>query len=704
VSVAASDLEVDGSEEIVVATLQSNQTNIDLSVLEISFPTPDTLEIQADHATWQGIPEGDDVNVAVGDMDPDTYQKEIVVGYRGTDAMHIGVYQYGEGGLTQPVITAQTPYYWDDWCTQSGQDGDCSVGSHDMEIAIGHVFDRYQGYKFIADQLVILDLAHMQGKCVTDPAQCAPGFCTISPTDLQCVDYVQDYVDTLYINSDDDIWSLDQIEPFFNEVVTDTHTTSPLPAVPYTGAIGIGDMNADGGQDIVYTFSDRIVASRVSYESIETVAMHGFPDQERSLAVGDIDLDGRAEAGVAYRQVGSTAYELVEMVSDDQMLVSASHPVNGSRTLLVADTDNDTQIAELAGCKIFADFTVIAVVNGVPRWYTEGQPIQENGGYYGRTDSSGGGDVEDGTTETYGGSITVGYEHEWEIPVTGVKVAAFRASVTGEFMYSTISETVSITSTTQEDGYQFGEYSLGMVVYNSTQFACYYYDVYPPATPENRNRAMVCKPTGRSSFEDFKPLEDWHSSDFKQSAGPSWVDVGHRSAQGARSNDLDVQGNYGTKLPVDASTVMYTWDDQNPKRVSYSSLGGFESYWGISQMEGGEQEERDSYAWNVTGSVGFDVYDFKVDVSGTYGQGWEEARMVTWEETLEIGGLVEKFQDDTRECYDVVPFVYTARAVTGAGMVYDYTEMDYYVPWIGDCVLDVEEAGSSMPSDLPHPE
>jgi hypothetical protein len=65
-------------------------------VLEISFPTPDTLQIQADHTTWQGIPEGDDVNVALGDMDSDTYQKEIVVGYRGADAMHIGVYQYSE--------------------------------------------------------------------------------------------------------------------------------------------------------------------------------------------------------------------------------------------------------------------------------------------------------------------------------------------------------------------------------------------------------------------------------------------------------------------------------------------------------------------------------------------------------------------------------------------------------------------------------
>jgi hypothetical protein len=570
-----------------------------------------------------------------------------------------------------------------------------------MEIAVGHVYDRYQGYKYVADQLVILDLAHLQGSCVSGQGVCDVD-CAVDPTHLQCVDYVQDYVDTLYINSDP--WSLDQIESFFNEVVTDTHTISPLPAAPYTGALGTGDMNADGNQDIVYAFADRVVASRVSYTNTETIHLDGFPNLERSLAVGDIDLDGRAEAGLAYRELGSTAYKLVEMVSADQLLVSASHALNGSRTLLVADTDNDTQIAELAGCKIFGEFSVIAVVNGVPRWYADGQPIQENGGYYGRTDSSGGGDVEDGTTATAGGSLTIGYEYEQAIPLTGVKAKGFRVSVTGEFMWSTISETVSISSTTQQDGYQFGEYSLGMVVYNSTQFACYYYDVYPPAKPENRTRAMVCQPTGRSSFEDFKPLEDWHSSSFRQSAGPSWVDVGHRSPQGARTNDLDEQGNYGFKLPIDASQVMYTWDVNNPKRVSYSSLGGFESYWGISQMEGGEQEDRDSYAWNVTVSAGFFIGGLQVDGSGTYGQGWEEARMVTWEDTLEIGGLVEKFQDEARECYDLVPYVYMARAVTGAGQVYEYTEMDYYVPWIGPCALAVEEAGSSTLSDVPHPE
>jgi hypothetical protein len=47
------------------------------------------------------------------------------------------------------------------------------------------VFDRYQGYN-IADQLVIIDLAHLQGSCVSDQV------CDVSAVSLTCsVDYVQ---------------------------------------------------------------------------------------------------------------------------------------------------------------------------------------------------------------------------------------------------------------------------------------------------------------------------------------------------------------------------------------------------------------------------------------------------------------------------------------------------------------------------------
>ena len=73
-----------------------------------------------------------------------------------------------------------------------------------------------------------------------------------------------------------------------------------------------------------------------------------------------------------------------------------------------------------------------------------------------------------------------------------------------------------------------------------------------------------------------------------------------------------------------------------------------------------------------------------MDASVTAGFGWEESRSVSWTESLEIGGGVEKFAGGY-DCYEMVPYIYHARARTVAGATYPYIEVDYYVPWIGEC-------------------
>jgi hypothetical protein len=241
-------------------------------------------------------------------------------------------------------------------------------------------------------------------------------------------------------------------------------------------------------------------------------------------------------------------------------------------------------------------------------------------------------------------------------------------------------------------------------VYNSTEFTCYYYNVYPPAEPESKTRAMLCTPTGRVSAEDFKPLEDWHSLTFKQAAGPSWVDVGHRSPGGTHTNNLDEPGNYPLTLPVDESRVKYTWDNFDPIKVSYSSLGGFTNYWHISDMTGGETEDVTSFEENTTLSLGLTAWYITVDLAGTYGKSWEWSSVTSWESTLDMGGAVEKFQDPTRLCYDIVPFVYTARAKTLAGVVYPYLEMDFYVPSLPyPCAKVAENSSATFGLDLLFP-
>ena len=114
-------------------------------------------------------------------------------------------------------------------------------------------------------------------------------------------------------------------------------------------------------------------------------------------------------------------------------------------------------------------------------------------------------------------------------------------------------------------------------------------------------------------------------------------------------------------------------------------------------MEGGETTEARVIEANVTPSIGGSVGGFSMDVSFTYGKGWEWSRTVSWEEALEIGGSVSKFTDETRQCYDIVPYIYNARAITQAGAVYPYLEADYYVPGVYDCAMQVVRDFTNAP-------
>ncbi len=114
-AVAAADLDIDGNSEVVVATLQSNQSDIDLSVLEFTFQDPATLLISASTPyTWPDPLVGADVNVSIGDLNGDGLQNEVVVGYSSSSAMHLGVFLYGEYGLVQQG--ASTTINYPNWC------------------------------------------------------------------------------------------------------------------------------------------------------------------------------------------------------------------------------------------------------------------------------------------------------------------------------------------------------------------------------------------------------------------------------------------------------------------------------------------------------------------------------------------------------------------------------------------------------------
>jgi hypothetical protein len=645
--------------------LNSSRSTIDISVIEFSIQN-NAIHISASEPyEWADPVDGYDVNVAVGDLNGDQLRNEVVVAYRRSDNIRFQVFAFGELGLSpKGTVNQQTGKAW---C--SGE-ADCSIVERDLEISIGKTKHTDQ------EQLTLLDVAKVR---------------------KSGVNYARDQV--LIHNFNPVTWAL---EPVGNcSLIGNFSLVSANAGSPYSSALGMGDMNADGLANIAYTFGNRFAA--LSFTEPDTCSykhFSGLPDSARSMALGDIDLDGRSEAIVS--SIGaSTTTSVLEMVENNAIRRSALHSKSGWYAVLVGDLDNDTRLAQLAGCSTFTEIKVIGVVNSAPRWYDgNGQPIQDAGGVYGRTESDGGGDI-DGTTHRYGGSLSIGYEHEFNMPITALKIAEVRGKLTNEIMWQSGTTTSNVTATTQEMGYKYTSTSLGMVVYNSTEFSCYYYDVYPSHQPQNSTRAMLCSPTGRVSAEDFKPIEDWHSSGFKQAAGPAWVDVGHRSPGGVLTNNLEENNNYSRVLPVDKNQVKYLWKGE-PIKVSWSSQGGFTNYWHISDMQGGETVDIDRFEHNHTLSLGATLAGITLDIAGTYGRQSDSSSVTTWAKTLEIGGAVAKYTDDKRLCYDIVPYVHHARTVTAAGVDYKYLELDYYVP--SDpypCAREVENAGLITGIDLP---
>lgn len=675
VSVAAGDLDFDGNDELVVATKYNDPFNLlTLDVLDLSVTNGDTL---TPTLTIQHINDVDewerpiqDLSVAVGDLDGDGRRNEVLVAvartkeYTGDDwplEAEAKLYQFSDGELKaksdgfQVIVDPNDSPFEGHW---------------ELEVAAGRLDRRFPG-----EQLAV---------AISGERACRTG-----------CDWLVGFVNVYRIETGGEHWEFDRIHHNVAQAEGDPLEFEGSPGNLYRSAIATADLDADGYQEIAAWYVDRIYAIDPNEPGVPTIEQKVLEPKRpannaqyfqspRSLALDDIDRDGRAEIlAAAWLKDENTGdfgfrFALLELLGDGVLDVTSygwSQPGRQEGTVLVGDVDGDGLVSELVGCNTVGEYTVVAVVNGLPRWYENGVPVFDSQGSY-SVEQGGGSAKSSGTTYNIGGSLTVGFEREINIPFVG-KVASFRASVTQDFLSS------SGISEDREDIFVFGsdfsfEDGLGLVVYSVVEGSCYYYDVFSPDSPGDRSRAMSCKP-GRTHHTVVTTLECWHyEKGCKAAAQSSWVDVGHRAPSGELTNDLTEPGNYPAALPVDDFLLLFEFPEQLIKPCTPGAS------WYASKEYGGARTQFSEMETNTTVSVGATAGGVSVDTSATFGMGWQNSNTVSWSESTMFAGGYSWGFDESHRCYYVVPYVYQATAKTLAGTTYPYWVMDYYVTELCD--------------------
>jgi len=660
VDVAAGDLDLDGDDEVVVVTLDQNGAKIDISVVELGliedvYYDPvlgwqDVIEMSPSLTSYSNRRFGyvRDINVAVGNLDDDDRQDDIVIAWVWSDIATL-VYEYTDTGLQ----------------LRPGKDYDYAwVGraSGDIEITLGAV--RAFNPLYPGQQLV----ASAQGMDLLDHR---PPVYVASWKNGQWILHKSAVVPTPY-------------EPFGRYGAEGEYST----------ALATADVDGDMIEEIVHSERTRLTVLNADGTGrfFDDLQDAWYDDEElkyatdRSITVGDLDFDGQAEilhAAGGSLQILQHRDPRLEDTYIGQLIATGSLTIQG--VPMLADVDRDSNRADLVGCANFSDVKVTAVVNGPPRYVDEEGISLHDGGMEVANSTTASTAEEDGWHAEAGASLSVGFEHEFDVPILAIKVGEVWGKVTVEFMRTWGGATGTEESTTTAQGHTRGGSTRGMVLYNKTEYRCYYYDVYEPNAPEDKSRAMTCTPSSQPS-EIAEGLETWHSTT-KTEAGDSWVDLGRAGSLAPGLTDAERHSNdvysYPDSLPVDY--FLTTWHDST-MRLTVSGEATEETtehFWSIEDSTTEYQVESGSWDLACIIAGGFKAMDVTVDASVTGGGGKDWSRTTSWTENLAMGGSVSNFfEDDCPGCldYGVQPYVWEATAVSLAGDTYPYLEVDYYVP------------------------
>lgn len=677
-SMVASDVDFDGSDELLVATYV-DATHARISVVDLSVVSP-TLTLAMDPlvSLVETFTEPVfDFALTAGDLDGDYRPAEMTLVWMYGPKTRVDawamIYQFVDGEPAELQRKISNFQLLDNY------DPGESNWQWELDAATGRL-------GFGGGQLVL---------AITGERNC-PG-----------CNWMSGYVNIFRVEMSDTQWLFTYTE---NGGHVAAHSGDPdeFPGSEgnlYRSAVATGDMDADGYEEIAAWYLNRVYfidandltagAPTINYVTLEP-HWPGHQDHywqsPRSLAVDDIDQDGRAEVAAAailrLPQSGTLGFvpAVIELLGDGQLHVTGygepdvTDPglVIRHGTVLLGDMDGDGLISGLIGCQNVEEYSVVAVLNGLPRPYENDEAIFDSMGSYSSEFGSGGSE-ESGTSFKVGASLTVGFEQEINVPLIGTKVGEVRASVTRDFMSSLGMSQETSDFVTYADSFTYSDDTDGYVVYNEVGSRCYYYELFSPSQPDVRTRAMACDKPGSQSMS-MMTLELWHSEQTKGPAGTSWVDVGHRAPDGTRTNDLAIPGNYSTELPVDDYLLLFTFDE---KRIAPQGAGGNpEQTWSATEAHEQARTRVLELETNTTVSVGATAGGVTMDAAATFGVGLNSSNTVSWSSAIMFAGGYS-WPANEGSPYYVVPFVYQATARTEAGATYPYWVMDYYVPQIG---------------------
>lgn len=642
VSLTTADIDLDGNDEIILGTLDANGTNMRISVYKLTHTGNTVTQIsRVGYRSVNNSVGWRDVQVAVGDLNGDGIRAEMVIGAlrKGYAQAYVRAYTSNLGLLKEQTI---------------------SIGgsaAEDFEMAIGQV-DSQAG-----EHLVLATTAYSSILAMTDIAS----------------------------------FKFDPNTASFSQVYTYGYNSTSYISGAYSSALAVGDVDSDGIDEVIHTSGTHLIAVKLGATNTSVAfAPATMSEGARSLAVGDVDGDGRAETVYSSNRTGGMV-RILKYVSPGGWLPTGSANVPGLP--LLADLDGDTPVATYMGCNEVSDVHVLGVANSQPVWYQNGESVQNSGGGIANSSTATSGS-EDGWSTSFGGSFSIGFEHEFSVPVLAIKVGEVRFKTTAAFKGSFGGGTATESSTTESEGVGFGSqaFGIGAVCYTQTSYKCYNYALSKPGTAiTTTTQSCVPVPTAGTANQVCSALEDWGSAAFKQAAGSSWTPVGHRPPNTTTiSVNLGWANNYPIRStpPVDPYRVW--WQKSTPINVYASSNpGSVTQNWSIEQSSSTTQIKTGSFEESLEISAGATAMDITVDASLSAGFGTEWSSSVGFGEGLEYSGSVYHYPTScTTPCksYSVVPYVYKAQARTLAGVTYSYLEQDYYVSALSTVAqADVEQ-------------